>query len=277
MKTLFTSILLIFTVTSGFAQEVFVNPTSVTLTKQGTVTIVVTDNKGSSGGGSRATIGTLTATYTNAVSGYASNQGYNYITASSASTGTLDAGTYTVTTYNTPQQVTVILWEESASQGFVISQVELAYNSASTTDQAAFQAFISTLMQQQLAALQGQIDSQQNQITALQQSDSQQSSGISALQQQLTSLQSSYDQLGSQFSSLQSSLQTLQTQVSAIPAPSVSAGTSEKKTDDSLIYAGVGLGAAGVVGAIVNFFTKDASADSPAQTDDVIIQEGGEK
>lgn len=276
MKFISTILLLFLAVVSGFAQEVFVNPTSVTLTKDGVVTIIDTDLKGSSDGSSYATIGTLTATYSDYVSGYASNEGFIYIGASSANTGTLSAGTYSITTYNSPKQVTVILWNESSSGGFSINDVELAYNSASTTDQAAFQAFISTLMQQQLAGLQSQITSQQSQITALQQSDSQQSSDIAALQQQVASLQSSYDQLASELSTVQSSLQSLQTQVSGITITNGSNGTNGKNSDNTFAYVGVGLGAAGVVAGVVNFFIKDAGSD-PTSSNDVVMEEGSPK
>lgn len=245
MKFLFTLIFLAVATTGGLAQEAFVNPASVILSQQGTVTVVVTDNKGSSSGGSYATVGTLTATYTNAVGGYASNQGPNYISASSATTGTLNAGTYQVTTYNSPQQVTVILWNESSEQGLEISQVELAYNAANSTDQANFQSFIVSLVQEQLTAL-------QSQITALQNSDANQTANLNALNSQLSALTSSYS--------------ALQSQLAATSSTGRSCASDEDTHDDTLSYIGVGLGAAGVVGALVNAlfdFRHDVSPENP--------------
>ncbi len=223
--------LLLVSIVTGFSQEALVNPTSVTLSQQGAVTVIVTDNKGSSSGGSYATVGTLTATYTNAVSGYAANQGFNYITASSATTGNLNAGTYPVTTTNSPQQVTVILWNESTNQGFEISQVELAYNSASSTDQSNFQSFIVSLVQEQLAVL-------QSQITALQDSDANQNTSLSALSSQLSSLTSSYN--------------ALQSQLAATSTTDGSSANDEDTQDNTIAYVGVGLGTAGIIGAIMN-------------------------
>lgn len=339
MKFIHAFSLLLLSILGAQAQQVFVNPTSVTLTKQEPVTIIVTDNKHSSMGGSYATVGTLTATYTNAVSGYASNQGFNYITASSASTGTLNAGTYTITTYNTPLQVTVILWGESTSSSFAIQDIALAYNSASTSDQAAFQSFITSLIQTQLTSMQSEINSQQSQlttlqqltaqqqstisslqqsqsamqsqinsilgqITTLQQSDTQQQSAITGLQQSLSTLQSQYSTQQSQITTLQDTVATQQTSIAALQqslstahdqytqlsdnlttlTDRVSAlesrstgnsSTTVSKSEDDLMPVALGLGAAGVIGSVINFFTQGESDNS--ENPILAIQAGSEK
>ncbi len=256
--------LILLTGIRGFAQQVFVDPSSVSLTKPGVVTIIDTDLKGSSDGGSSATVGTLTATYSNYVSGYAANQGFNYLGFSAAATGTLSAGTYAVTTHNNPKQVTVILWNESSDGGFTINDVELAYDSASAADQALFQSFIASLVQQQLTNLQNQIDSQQSQISILQQSDTDQSAAIAQLQKQVGELINSYNQLAEQNTAVQDRLEALEAQLASISVTNGangSDGKNGKSANNTWGYIGAGLGAAGVITAILNFSSQSNHAE----------------
>lgn len=223
MKSRLSLCLLLLALATSQAQQVYVNPSSVTLTQQGTVSVIVTDNASTSKTDT-ATVGSIQAIYYNNIAYWAANQGPNQIAASGVSTGVLDAGTYTVTVNGNPQQVTVILWNESTGQGLAISQVELAYNAASATDQTNFQSFIASLVQEQLTSL-------QSQITALQDSDANQNASLS---------------------SLTSSYNALQSQLAATSTTDGSSANDEDTHDNTIAYVGVGLGTAGVIGAIMN-------------------------
>ncbi len=295
MKFIHTLILLLFTVMSSWAQQVSINPSSVTLTKQGTVTIIVSGqlvaayeygNTGRTTPPVHVTVGTVQATYSFATGTSMSELGIvSGLISSSAGTGILNAGTYSVASDATvPVQITVILWNESAgSQGINLSEIELVYNSASAADQAAFQAFIVSLVQQQLSNLQSQITTQQNQIAELQQSSSENSSAISMLQENLGTLIANFDSLYSSLGTINSRLDALEAQLANITVTNGqngsngSNGSNGRNADTTLTYIGVGLGAAGFIGSVVNFFTGGGNSDDTSSSDAPGSQEGSEK
>lgn len=277
MKPFLLLFLLVLTIASGWAQQALVNPTSVTLTHPGAVTVLVTGKTTvmTFGGSSmprsyvQATVGTITAIYDQTL--YTSSvPAVMFITGSSVATGTLDAGTYSVNVErdarpdianpdpidSNPYQITVILWNESTEgSGIALNTLTLSYQSATDADKAAFQALIVSLVQQQLSALQGQITAQQNQIAALQDSGAANTSTIHSLQEQLASMQSNFNTLLGQFDTVNARLAQLETRLAGLNAPNGATSTSETEnntSDKTTTYIGIGLGAAGVVGALIN-------------------------
>lgn len=248
MKFTHTLVLLLLTVASSLAQEVFINPTSVTLTQQGAVTVIVTDNS-SIAGADTVTVGSIQAT--NLPVSTTSNTSSSVTIANGAANGTLDAGNYPVTIDGNPQQVTVILWNEpSSSGGLSISQVQLVNTSGNTVDQISFQAFVASQTQQQIGVLQIQIASMQQYYPDAE---------IAPMQQQLVNLQSAYDQLTGEL--------TITAVVTAQNGKDGANGSNARKPDDTLAYVGIGVGSAAFVGTIVNFFTRDdAKTDAPSSS-----------
>lgn len=266
MKLFTTGFLLLLALATSQAQLVYVNPSSITLTKQGVVSVIVTDNA-STTTADTVTVGAIQATYYNGIAYWAANQGPNVIAASGVSTGTLDAGTYSVTITGNPKQVTVILWnEDQGSSTITLQDIELAYNSASSTDQAVFQAFIATLVQQQLASLQTQITDHENRITALEGTGDEHSSEINQLQEELGTLQGNLSQLQNSYDSLDSRVTALEQQLANLSVSNGTNGSDGKNgrnADDTLAYVGMGLGGAGVVGAIINAIFDSKPEASP--------------
>ncbi len=287
VQWIITSLLLLFAWSPTQAQLAYVNPSSITLTQTGAVTVIVTGqltaayeygNTGRTTPPIHVTAGTVQVTYYSAIGTSMSELGVvTGLSASSVATGTLNAGTYAVTSDATVSvQITVILWNENTGgQGISLSDIELAYSSASSTDQAAFRLFIASLMHDQLAGLQSQIDSQQAQLTALQQSDSQQSAAIAALQTSLANLQSQYDQLANQLiASLaqlsdridqhDKTLATLAAEIAELQKKLASGTTAQpEKSSDDLAKAGAGLGAAGLA-SLFGYIMADSDA-APSQ------------
>lgn len=280
MKPFLILFLLALTIARGWTQQALVNPTSVTLTQPGTVTVIITGqlvgaweygNTGRTTPPIHVTVGTVQATYSSAIGTSMAELGVvTGIMASSVSTGTLGTGTYQVVSDSTvPIQITVILWNESAdgdSGTIALSDVTLSYESASEQDKAAFQALIVSLVQQQLSALQGQITTQQSQIAALQDSGSGNTSAISSLQEQLGSMQTRFDALLGEFDTVSTRMSRLETQLAGINATNGTNGSNEpndKNNDNTVTYIGVGLGAAGVVGAVMNAVFDSNSTVSP--------------
>lgn len=298
MKLFCLLFLFVLTITSGWAQQALVNPTSVTLTQPGPVTVIITGqvtaaceygNTGRTTPPIHVSVGTVQATYSFALGTSMAELGVvTNLMSSSVATGTLDAGTYSVTSDATVTvQITVILWNESATSGSAtnpLSDLTLAYGSATDADKAAFKTLIVSLVQQQLDTLQAQINTQQSQInsilsqlTTLQNANTSQHAD---LQNQIDTLQATVESQYNSITSLQQSLATSQTQYSQLSdtltslttrVNSVSSGTSGSgKSDDTLTDLGIGLGAAGVIGGIVNFFTGDGHADNSSAADDVL-------
>lgn len=296
MKQLFFLFLFTLTVTQGWAQQALVNPSSVTLTQPGTVTVIISGqlvgaceygNTGRTTPPVHVTVGTVQATYSSAIGTSMAELGVvTGLIASSVSTGTLDAGTYQVTSDATvPVQITVILWGESATSGSgtsALNELTLSFDSATDADKAAFQALIVSLVQQQLDTLQARIDNQQSQIDSIlsQLADLQDSNASehADLQNQIDNLQATVESQQSAIASLQESLSTSQSQyselsdtlnslTSRVDSVSSTAGRSSK-SDDTLSKIGIGLGAAGVIGSVVNFFIGDGNTDNSAVVSD---------
>ncbi len=317
MKLLCTITLLLLAVLTSPAQQVFVDPTSVTLTKQQNVTIIVTaavvgayeyGNTGRTTPPIHVSVGTVKATYYFAIGTSMSELGVvTGITASSVATGTLDAGTYQVASDATvATQVTVILWGESSGGGLTLSDVTLAYENANATDQSNFQSLITSLVQSQLTTMQNQIDSQQTQLATLQQLTSALQSTLSSLiqsqsntqsqtdaqqaqlatiqaalanqQAAITALQQSLADHQTQYSNLSDSLTTLTTRVTTLESRSTSTASSSKKSDSTWTWLGLGLGGAGVLGSVAHFFIgNDGDTGDTSSTDALVFPEGSEK
>ncbi len=228
--------LILLSATSCFAQQVFTNPTSVTLTRQGAVTVIVSDPV-SSPDMDTAAIGGIQAS--NSLGSYSSSQGASVTMTNGAASGTLDAGTYPVEINGNPQQVTVILWNEP-SNGISVSQVELVNTSATTADQIWFQAFVASQAQQQMAVLHIQIDSlRQNGEYA----------EVMSAEQQLVNVQSVYDELTNSL--------TITAVVTARNGQDGATGPSGRSGDNTMAYAGMGIGAAALVATLVNVALPD--------------------
>lgn len=299
MKLFLLLSLFVLTIASGWAQQALVNPSSVTLTQPGAVTVIISGpitaaceygNTGRTTPPIHVTVGTVQTTYSFALGTSMAELGVvTNLISSSVSTGSLDAGTYPVVSdATTSVQITVILWNESATSGSTtnpLSELTLAYGSATDADKAAFQALIVSLVQQQLDTLQSKITAQQNQIdsilnqiAALQESNT---SEHASLQSQVDALQGTVESQQSTITSLQNTLSTTRDQYSQLSDTltsltaridsTSSTASSSTKSDDNLTKIGVGLGAAAVVGSVVNFFTGDGHNDNPAVTDEVLF------
>lgn len=304
MKPLLILSLLVVTIVRGWTQQVFVNPTAVTLTRPGSVTVIVTakiiGHNVSFDAYYNATVGTVKATYYHAIYANEGTSVGSWIEASAVASGTLDAGTYPLTIETNqdgwdnpspdpaqyPRQITVILWNESAEGGgMALNDLTLAYQSATDADKAAFQSLIVSLVQQQLDTLQARIDAQQNQINsildqlaALQASNASQNAD---LQSQIDTLHDTVESQHNSITSLQQSLATMQSQytqlsdhVASLTTPVHSTATTtnrSEKSDNTLATVSVALGAAGVIGSVVNFFTGDGHNDNSAATDEVLF------
>lgn len=286
MKSLFFLLLFVLTTAHGWSQRVFVDPTSVTLTKPGSVTVIVTakiiGHNVSFDAYLNATVGTIKATYYHAIYANDGTSVGSWMEASAVASGTLEAGTYPLSIETNqdgwdnpnpdpatfPRQITIILWNESAGGGSsTLNDLTLSFASATDADKAAFQTLIVSLVQQQLSALQGQITTQQNQITALQESDSGNASTISFLQEQLGSMQASFDSLLGEFDAVKSRMDQLETQLAGMSTTNGvngTDGTNGKDSDNTMAYVGAGLGAAGVIGAIMNA-VFDSSPEAPSE------------
>lgn len=238
--------LFLLAIVSSPAQQVFINPASVTLTRQGAVTVIVSDPISSSDTDTAA-VGGIQAS--SSLGSYSSSQGASVTLSNGAASGTLDAGTYPVEINGNPQQVTVILWNEP-SNGVSVSQVELVNTSATTADQIWFQAFVASQAQQQIAVLHIQIDSlrQNGEYTDL----------MSA-EQQLVNVQSVYDELTNSL--------TITAVVTARNGQDGATGPSGRSADNTLAYAGMGIGAAAFIGTMVNFFVGDDSKGESQSND----------
>jgi prefoldin subunit 5 len=278
MKLISTVVFFLLAAVASHAQQALVNPTSVTLTQPGTVTVIITGqlvgaceygNTGRTTPPIHVSVGAVQVTYSSAIGTSMAELGVvTGITASSVATGTLDSGTYTVASDSTvPIQITVILWNESGNpQGISLSDIELTYSSASAIDQAAFQAFIASLVQQQLASLQAQITDHENRITALEGSGDEHSSEINQLQEELGTLQGNLAQLQNDYDSLDSRVTALEQQLANLSVTNGTNGADGKdgrNADDTLTYVGMGLGGAGVVGAIMNAIFDSKPDASP--------------
>lgn len=233
MKFITLLTILLVTVSSSFAQEVFINPTSITLTQQGSVTVIVTN-------ATSTDIGTVTVGDIQVSNG--------------AVNGTFDAGTYTVSIEGNPQQVTVVLWNEPSNGGVSLSHVELISTSATTADQISFQALVASQAQQQIAVL-------QIQIASLQQSDPIPQLEIGSMEQRLVNIQSAYDELTNNLT-----VTAVVTARNGENGTNGSNGKDGRNADDTIAYVGMGLGAGALIGTVVNFFTKDDSKEEPAAT-----------
>ncbi len=305
MKSLLILSLLALTIAHGWTQQVFVDPTTVTLTKPGSVTVIVTakiiGHNVSFDAYYNATVGTIKATYYHAIYANEGTSVGSWIEASAVASGTLDAGTYPLTLESNqdgwdnpnpdpeqyPRQITVILWNENAEGGgsITLNDLTLTYQSATEEDKRAFQALIVSLVQQQLDTLQARIDAQQdqidsilNQLAALQALNASQNAG---LQSQIDALLDTIESQRNSITSLQQSLATMQSQysqlsdhVASLTTPVHSTATTTNgsgQSDDTLTNVSVGLGAAAVIGSVVNFFTGDGHNDNSAATDEVLF------
>lgn len=246
MKYLSAFALLLLTTLSSLAQQALINPTSITLTQPGSVTIIVTD--------AFPTTEVATVTIGNIQAGNwivsSSNSSGSITVGNGAASGTLDAGTYSVDVTGNPQQVTVILWNESGN-GVSISQVALVSTSDTTADQISFRAFIASQAQQQIAVL-------QIQIASLQQSEGPYTDLV-PMQQQLVNLQSEYDEL--------TGILNITAVVTAQNGQNGAPGADGRNSDDTLTYAAIGIGSAAFIGTMVNFFVGDDSKGEPQASD----------
>ena len=306
MKPLLILSLFVLTVARGWTQQVFVDPTTVTLTKPGSVTVIVTakiiGHNVSFDAYYTATVGTIKATYYHAIYANEGTSVGSWIEASAVASGTLDAGTYPLTIETNqdgwnnpspdpeqyPRQITVILWNENAEGGsgsITLNDLTLTYQSATEEDKQAFQTLIVSLVQQQLDTLQARIDAQQNQINSiLEQLAALQASSDSQnadLQSQIDTLHDTVESQHNSITSLQQSFATMQSQysqlsdhVASLTTPVHSTATTTNgsdQSDDTLTNVSVGLGAAAVIGSVVNFFTGDGHTNNPAATDEVLF------
>lgn len=244
MKFISALVCYLVTVMGCLAQQAFVNPTSVTLTRQGAVTIIVTDTVPTSS--YTVTIDSIVAA--SSAASWTSADGNSIGVSNSAANGTLDAGTYPVTTDGSPKQVTVVLWNEPSSNGGLsVSQTQLVETSATTADQVSFQAFITTQAQQQIAVL-------QIQIASLEQSAPENI----PMRAQLANMEATYDQLTNNM--------TITAVVTATNGQNGTNGSNGHDADSTLAYVGMGLGSAAFIGTAVNYFTQDdEKAEAPAK------------
>ena len=224
MKRFLILFLFALTVTPGWTQQVLINPTSVTLTRQGSVTVIVTakilGHDVTFDAFLNATVGSIKATYFHAIYTNSGTAVGSWMEASAVASGTLEAGTYPLTIETNqdgwdtpnpdpvqfPRQITVILWNENAEGGsgnITLNDLTLTYQSAIDQDKAAFQTLIVSLIQQQLDALQGQITAQQNRISQLDQLVADQQSALTGMQNSQTAMQGQINLILGQLAALQ--------------------------------------------------------------------------
>ncbi len=151
----------------------------------------------------------------------------------------------------------------------ILSQLALLQTSDGSQNAA-----IASLQQSQ-ALLQSQYASLQSQLGALQDTVTSQQSAIESLQESMAAMQD-------QYSHLSDSLNDLQTQVDSTPPPVTSTATtvvreSGTKSDDTLIQAALGLGAAGVIGSVIHFFTESGEDKDISATGVPAFPEGSAK
>jgi uncharacterized protein YlxW (UPF0749 family) len=233
MKRFLILFLFAMSIAHGWTQQVLINPTSVTLTRQGSVTVIVTakilGHDVTFDAYLNATVGTIKATYFHAIYTNSGTAVGSWMEASAVASGTLEAGTYPLTIETNqdgwdapnpdpvqfPRQITVILWNENAEGGgsITLNDLTLTYQSATEQDKAAFQTLIVSLVQQKLDALQGQIMAQQNQINALEQLVADQQSAFAGMQNSQTAMQGQINLILGQLAALQTSDGSQQTAI----------------------------------------------------------------